>query len=109
MKKAIISVAAAIAALSGSAFAGEYIIGYGESVKEAQEVALDNALAKVKSRGRGCIGYASGKNPVERPVKDGDLWSVRVHISHHNGSCKIKQDVLENFKRESGIDLKKIL
>ena len=94
------------------AFAGEYVWG----VKTANhDLALKSAFAlaesRVASRGKGCVGRGRKDATTENLVmqEDGDKVQFGVFISHHDGSCGKKGNIIKDMARETGIDANKII
>jgi hypothetical protein len=92
MKKHFIAFVTIISLLSfGSpAIAGSFADGYGETLKEAMESALETANEAIRSRGEGCISEYNGNifhNLSKQNIGGTEIWYIQAHYSHHAGSC----------------------
>ena len=95
-----------------SAYAGEHVWGiWSTDDDRAMTTAFKMAESKVRSRGKGCVGRGKNDTSTEelKVEQDGEKVRYGVFISHHNGSCRIKQTVIQDISRETGIDANKII
>lgn len=67
---------------AGSANAGGWAKGYGDTVEEATENAIENTKRVISSRGDGCL---SGQ--IRLSEKEHGQWAVEAHYYQHDGSC----------------------
>ena len=99
----------AAAALTPSlAHAGEHVWGiWSTDDDRAMKTAFTMAESKVRSRGKGCVGRGKNDTTTEELIvqQDGEKVRYGVFISHHNGSCRIKQSIIQDISRETGIDI----
>lgn len=102
MKKIVKTVVAPLSIfvlLVGTAHAGDWAVGWGETLENALKNAHSNAAAAVKSRGTGCL-----TGITRDPEKVGNLWKAQEFYAHHNGGCgkrsndqKFLEDILKRF------------
>lgn len=106
-KKFLNPVSAVLLVLASSgAYAGEWVKGYGESVKEAIETAKDLAEFRISQRGGGCV---DGKTRnLKKETIDGDkVWTIEIFTHNHNGSCDIDANA-DWIKKETSKYLDKL-
>jgi hypothetical protein len=104
--------ALSVALTPSIAFGGEHVWGvWSTDDAQAMKTAFTLAESKVRSRGRGCVGRGKNDTTTEELLiqKDGDKVRYGVFISHHNGSCRIKQSIVQDISRETGIDANRII
>lgn len=114
MKKVLVFALSGILTLLAPslAYAGEYVWGATSANDDrAMKSAFTLAESRVRSRGKGCVGRGVNDTTTENLIvkEKGDVVQYGVFISHHNGSCNIKKNVIENISRETGIDVNKLV
>lgn len=89
---------------SPNALAGEWIKGYGETVKEAIETAKELAILRIDSKGNGCVDGKT-RDLKKETISGEQMWTIEIYTHNHNGSCGI--DVNADWIRKHAADLAK--
>lgn len=74
--------------VSAGAHAGEWVKGYGESIREAIETAKDLAEFRISQRGSGCVDGKT-RNLKKETIDGEGVWTIEIFTNDHNGSCGI--------------------
>ncbi len=84
MKKLIILLLALLWFTSASA--GDWVRGTGETLNQATQDAINNALRIVRHQGSGCLGSKEG-DLIRVLEKEDELFVIEAFYSHSDDSC----------------------